>query len=205
MKLVAILFIFMFSFTALSAKELKPINNVSFENWAAATAHITRGMSEEEAAKVLGVSLKDWEDASEKWSGKLAELMSEDINIANEYGNIFNNPNVGKFANSTKDVSIESVLKKVPTLDKHYEIFYHIDAYPKDDIEAMLKREYGLNNIAEWVQVSAHWFEHDKQRNGFYIKGKATEKQIEDTKKWSDHVHQITTHWKKIFAEKYKK
>lgn len=59
-------------------------------------------------------------------------------------------------------------------------MFYHISAYLNDDTEVMLKEQYGLNNMVEWVQVSADWFEYDK-KSGVYIEGNATDQQLQET------------------------
>lgn len=56
-KIPLMIFALLISFAIANAKELKLINGVSFENWAAASAHSTRGMSDKDIAKTLGVKL----------------------------------------------------------------------------------------------------------------------------------------------------
>ncbi len=87
---------------------MEKINGISFEDWAAASAHIAHGTPFEEVLKILGIEESVWEDTNKKWSEKMADLGAKDMSIMVKYGEIFQNPNVGKFANANSTPSIDN-------------------------------------------------------------------------------------------------
>ncbi len=87
---------------------MEKINGISFEDWAAASAHIAHGTPFEEVLKILGIEEPVWEDTNKKWGEKMADLGAKDMSIMVKYGEIFQNPKVGKFANTDSAPSIDN-------------------------------------------------------------------------------------------------
>lgn len=74
---------------------MEKINGISFEDWAAACAHLAQGMPESEVIATLGIETPVWQDTNDQWTNKLGDLMAQDMNVATQYGEIFANPKVG--------------------------------------------------------------------------------------------------------------
>lgn len=133
------------------------INGISFEDWAAGAANIAHGMSEDEVCKVLGVELPVWSDANLKWGEKMADLMATDMSIATKYGEIFQNPKVGKFANSGETTDVSDALSIVPDIDTFMKIQIHTSKAAEVGLDAAsIFLEYGLT-LQQWGQLGMHY------------------------------------------------
>ena len=146
------------------------INGVSFEDWAAACAHLSQGMPTEKVIKILGIEAPIWEETTIKWSERLGELGAENMDIMTEYGHIFANPKVGRFADMNKSniSSVEDVIsEKVPDYETYKKIFFQIAAASNYgiDLSALLEKEYDLN-LAQWSQVSMYWSNYSREKLG---------------------------------------
>ena len=135
------------------------INGITFENWAAACAHIAQGMSENDVINTLGIEMPVWQDTNAQWGNKLGDLMAEDMNVATQYGEIFANPKVGKFAaggdSNTKSGS--EILTLVPDWESYQKIFYHLSVASEYGIDSHgILAEYGLD-IGKWGAVGMEY------------------------------------------------
>ena len=137
---------------------MEAINGVTFEDWGAASGNIAQGMSAEEVCKILGLELPVWQKTNEEWTGKLGDLMAEDMGIATTYAGYFTNPKVGKFAGVSSDVpSLESLLVKVPDFDTFQKIMNHQTAASEHGVDPVtIIEQYDLN-LQHWSQISMHY------------------------------------------------
>ena len=164
------------------------INGITFENWAAASANIANGMSIEEVCQILRTEIPVWEDTNTQWGEKLADLMTSDMNMAMKYGEIFQNPKVGKFANVGETVSMDDVLKEVPDYDTFMKITMHQSKATKVGLDAgTIITEYGLT-LQQWGQVGMHYSSWVKDK---IHEENATPEEMEmfndSDKKWAAH------------------
>jgi len=134
------------------------INGITFENWAAACAHLAQGTPENEVIQVLGLEMPVWQDTNEQWGKKLGDLMAEDMNVATVYGEIFANPKVGKFASNDAVVkSGNDVLEIVPDWDTYQKIFFHMSVASEHGLDgAVILEEYGLD-LGKWGAVGMEY------------------------------------------------
>lgn len=137
---------------------METINGISFEDWAAASAHISQGMALEEALKVLEIEEAVWVDTNGKWGAKLGELMVQDMNFSKKYSDIFTNPKVGKFAHAKSDIlGIDDLMKIVPNLDTYQKIFWHQSLASQHGVDpSSILESYGLD-LGKWGTVSGHY------------------------------------------------
>jgi len=175
-----------------------PIDGVGFKDWAAANAYITRGMSKEKVAEILGVSVPTWETANDKWSKNLKTLMMKDFSIMNTYGAVLKNPKVGKFANIGGNFSIEKLLEKVPTYDKYVEILAYMDPARGKNIKLDLKKDYGLT-AQQWSQVSMHWSDYMKKKIWFNAPRKEMMAHRAEIEKFQNYDRALSAKWRKHF------
>lgn len=133
---------------------MEKINGVSFEDWAAACAHLAQGMPEAEVIKVLGLELPVWQDTSEQWTNKLGDLMAEDMTVATKYGEIFADPKVGKFAKGSKSSSADEVAETVHDWETYQKIFFHQSVAAEHGIDPVsVLEEYNLD-LGKWGAVN---------------------------------------------------
>lgn len=145
---------------------MESINGISFEDWAAACAHLANGTSQEEVLETLGIELPVWQQTNELWMGKLGDLMAEDMNIATTYGEIFANPKVGKFANAKMDNqqqerTLQQLLDFVPDLDSYKKIFWQQSIASDYGIDSVTVIQDNGLNLQEWGQINMYfinWF-----------------------------------------------
>lgn len=174
------------------------INGVSFENWAAAAAHLAQGMNEEQVCDILGIEIPVWQDTNEQWMGKLGDLMAEDMSVATTYGDIFANPKVGKFAGeSDATPSLEQVLQKAPDYDAYRKIFWQQSIAAEHGIDAVtVIEQYGLT-LQNWGQLNMHYI---KWHNEFSEQGKGTPLE----KERYDYLMEVDNKWQSYWREFYK-
>jgi len=175
-----------------------PIDGIGFKDWAAANAYITRGMSKEKVAEILGVSVSSWETANDKWSKNLKTLMMKDFSIMNTYGAILKNPKVGKFANVGGEFSIEKLLEKVPTYEKYTEILAYMDPIHKNKIDGYLQKLYGLN-AQQWSQVSMYWSDYAKKKQWVNASYAEKMKHRKEIKEFEDYDRALSAKWREYF------
>jgi hypothetical protein len=177
------------------------INGIDFENWGAACAHIAQGMSETEVCEILGIELPVWQDTTEKWAAKLGDLMTEDMNIATQYGDIFANPKVGKFAGADSNIpSIDDLLQKVPDYDAYQKIFYEQSIAAQHGIDAVTVLEKNGLNLQTWGQLNMHYM---KWRNE-YMDSSLQETNSEEYNKRYAEMNAIINKWENHWTEHYK-
>lgn len=170
------------------------INGIGFEDWAAAAANIAHGMPEEEVCKILGIEMPVWADTNVQWGEKMADLMASDMEIAMKYGEIFQNPKVGKFANVGDTTNMEEVLQKVPDWDTFVKITEHQSKAAEVGLDAgEIIDGYGLS-LQQWGQVGMHYSNWVKEN---IQDGNASE---EDLKMFNT----ANLKWQAYFEEFYK-
>ena len=137
---------------------MEAINGVTFEDWGAACGNIAAGMSADEVCRILGIELPVWQKTNEEWTNKLGDLMAQDMNLATTYGGYFTNPKVGKFAESSTDVTtLDALLEKVPDYDTFQKIFFHQSIAAEHGVDTIsVLQEYGFG-LQEWSQISGHY------------------------------------------------
>ena len=175
-----------------------PIDGIGFKDWAAANAFMTRGMSKEKVANILGVSVSSWESTNKKWSQNLNKLMRKDFSIMNVYGEVLKHPNVGKFANISEDDSMKALLKKVPTYEKYTEILAYMDPIHKNKIDGYLQKLYGLS-AQEWSQVSMYWSDYLKKKEWFNASHEEKMKHRKEIKEFEDYDRALSAKWREYF------
>jgi predicted transcriptional regulator len=185
-------------FMEASAGMPAPIDGIGFKDWAAANAYVTRGMSKEKVAEILGVSVSAWETTDKKWSQNLKKLMRQDFSIMNTYGAVLKNPKVGKFANVGGEFSIEKLLEKVPTYDKYIEILAYSESRIANKADLNLEKAYSLT-AQQWSQVSMHWSDYMKKKVWFNAPHKEMIAHRAEVKKFQNYDRQLTAKWKKHF------
>lgn len=134
---------------------MEAINGVTFIDWACACAHTAQGMSEEDILKVLGIESPVWQQTNEAWGGKLGDIMANDINMATKYGEVFANPNQGKFANVEQKGADDSTLDAIaPDYDTYTKILMHQSIASKYGIDpATVLQSYGLD-LGSWGKLN---------------------------------------------------
>ncbi|AOM79694.1 DUF6620 family protein [Pedobacter steynii] len=121
---------------------LEPIHGISLEDYSAACAKMGSGLSENEAAKALGVEFPVWQEANLLWQ----ERMKEDATyqIVTLFGQYFGTADQHpKFSNLQTNVSPQSVgnIEKIKT-DK--------DFYQELEVARQVAYDYGLDG-ANWI------------------------------------------------------
>ncbi|PID67819.1 MAG: hypothetical protein CR968_04730 [Flavobacteriia bacterium] len=169
---------------------MEQINGISFEDWAAACANIAHGTPFEQVLTILGIEEPVWEDTNKKWGEKLADLGAKDMNIMVKYGEIFQNPKVGKFANSDLTPGMDDVLKIVPDYDTFVKISEHQSAGAAIGLDpGEIIASYGLS-LGQWGQIGGYWSGwvkeniHDKEDPEAIA-------QLEAHNKWSDYFKEF--------------
>jgi len=190
-------------FIELQAGIPAPIDGVSFKDWAAGNAYISRGMPKEEVSKILGVSLDTWESVNKKWSKSLRGLAQKDFSILKTYSEVYKNPKVGKFSNIEGDYSIAKLLKKVPTYDKYKEICSYMRLATIKGMKLNLEKEYGLT-AQQWSQISMHWSDYMKKKYWFNASSDERVKHNKELKEFREYDMSLRKKWDKYFKIKYK-
>ncbi len=169
---------------------MEQINGISFEDWAAACANIAHGTPFEQVLTILGIEEPVWEDTNRKWGEKLADLGAKDMSIMVKYGEIFQNPKVGKFAGSDLTPSMDDVLKIVPDYDTFVKISEHQSAGAAIGLDpGEIIASYGLS-LGQWGQIGGYWSGwikeniHDKEDPEAIA-------QLEAHNKWSDYFKEF--------------
>lgn len=134
---------------------MEEINGITFRDYACANANIVAGMSVEKVCKILGVEQPVWEATVEGWNNKMAELSHEDMTF---YGEVFNNPKQGKFAEIDEAATPKNSLELVPDILAYAKIMAHTQVASENGIDtiSLLENEYNMN-LLDWTKVGQHY------------------------------------------------
>ncbi len=181
---------------------MEEINGVNFEDWAAAMAHIAQGMSEAEVCDILEIESPIWQDTNEKWMAKLGDLMAEDMNVATQYGDIFANPKVGRFATVTSSptTSMEDLLQIVPDFDSYQKIFWQQSIASDHGIDSVTVLEQNGLDLQMWGQLNMHFMNWNNE----FLNSNLSETNPQEYKQRFDEVNAIQNKWENHWTEFYK-
>lgn len=175
---------------------MEKINGVNFEEYAAACGNMAQGMSEEQIIEILGLEKPIWDDTLNQWNNKLGELMSEDMNIAVKYGEIFANPKVGRFANANSPAAeIDDLLILVPDYESYQKIFSQQTVASKYGIDPISVLESNGLDIGKWGALN------------MYYMNKGLVSVSADDPDYNSKYHYFTSlmqHWENYWEEYYK-
>lgn len=136
---------------------MEKINGISFEDWAAACAHLAQGMPESEVIATLGIETPVWQDTNDQWTNKLGDLMAQDMNVATQYGEIFANPKVGKFAGSSAAQSGKEILEIVPDWETYQKIHIQVSEASNHGIDPVTVLEENGLDLGKWGAVGMEY------------------------------------------------
>ncbi len=130
----------------------KPVHGVTFEEWAAAAARLADSRDKSEVLKTLSINDATFEEVNQTFTQALKE--DKDFTLINLYGQIFSNPNAGRFGTNAEPVKYQ---RKLVTFDDYARLFGHLEAASKagKDPQAVLS-EHGVT-VFEYSQDSAYW------------------------------------------------
>ena len=177
------------------------INGIDFENWAAACAHLAQGTSEDDVCKTLGIEMPVWQDTNEKWAAKLGDMMAQDMNVATQYGDIFANPKIGKFANSESNIpTIDELLQQVPDTDAYKKIFWQQSIAAQHGIDPVSVLEDNGLNLQTWGQLNMHYIKH----NNAYMNSELSDTNPDEYNRRYQETMAIDNKWQNHWNEHYK-
>lgn len=133
---------------------MKLINGISFQNWVAACAHFNEGLTEKEVVTILEIELPVWHDTHEKWQRFYDNQVQHNWSMYHQFTAIYQNPKVGKFANTN---AVNKGKKIDFNVSLYHKILWHqcIAAEVGIDTESVLKT-YNLN-LREWVALTTQF------------------------------------------------
>ncbi|MDH6308656.1 triacylglycerol lipase [Dysgonomonas sp. PFB1-18] len=137
---------------------METINGVNFEDYAAACANLAQGMSEERVMEILELEKPVWDDTMNRWNERLGQLMTEDMDVATKYGEIFANPKVGRFKDVVSNtVGIQELLPIVPDYETYQKIFWQQSTAAQYGVDPVSVLEsYGID-IGKWGVLNMHY------------------------------------------------
>lgn len=139
---------------------MEKINGVSFEEYAAACGNLAQGMPETTILEILELEKPVWDETNEKWGTRLGELMTEDMNYATKYGELFANPKAGRFAGKATAASGEELLHLAPDYETYQQIFWHQSVAAGHGVDPISVLEaYGIN-IGQWGALNMHYMNY---------------------------------------------
>lgn len=147
---------------------MKTIKGVSFDEYAAISANIAQGMSVEEILRILELDQSTFDEMMKEWEAEFANLMAEDINLAARFGEIFSNPQVGRFSGKSKQISLADLQAKVPDSATYLDIFFEHEAASKAGVpseEVLNKYEINLAEFVELNKLYPFYIEGDDEGN----------------------------------------
>lgn len=175
---------------------MEKINGISFEDWAAACAHLAQGMPEDKVIAILGIETPVWQDTNEQWGNKLGDLMVADISVATKYGNIFANPKIGKFGEGNTAVKgSDELLKLVPNWEAFQKIHTQISEAAQHGIDTFTVLEENGLDIGKWGSVSMKYMNQGLN---------SITDNDPDTKEKFDYYSGIIRKWQNHWKEHYK-
>ncbi|UYQ95465.1 hypothetical protein MKQ68_10175 [Chitinophaga horti] len=136
---------------------MEKINGVSFEEYAAASGNLAQGMPEEKLLQILGLEKPVWDETMNAWGVRLGELMTEDMNYATKFGELFANPSAGRFAGQSTAQTADDILALVPDFDTYQKIFWHQSIAAGYGVDpAGVIEGYGLD-LGKWGTIGMHY------------------------------------------------
>lgn len=130
---------------------METINGVTFEEYAAACGNLAQGMPEAQVIEILGLEKPVWDETLDRWNDRLGELMTEDMDYATRYGELFANPKAGRFAQvETTAMDAGELLQLVPDYETYQKIFWHQSVAASHGIDPVTVLEgYGID-LGKW-------------------------------------------------------
>lgn len=130
--------------------EMEPIHGITMEDWAAANAKMVQGVSMDELLEVLAVEQPQWDEANAEWNAR----MTRDFTISKKYADIFNNPDVGKFAGVGPKKATEG---EPLTFEDYMRIQVHMEKGIEQGVDAQaILKEHGTT-LSEWTTIQSYW------------------------------------------------
>ena len=168
---------------------METINGVSFEEYAAACGNLAQGMPEATLLQILQLEKPVWDETVDQWNVRLGELMTEDMNYATKYGELFANPKVGRFAGETTASNAGDLLHLAPDYDAYQKIFWHQSVAASHGVDPVTVLEsYGID-LGKWGALNMHYMNYQNNlldhTQPDYAEKFQYFQQIQD--KWSNH------------------
>jgi hypothetical protein len=174
---------------------MEKINGVSFEEYAAACGNLAQGMPEEDLLRILGLEKPVWDETLDKWNVRLGELMTEDMNYATKYGELFANPKAGRFAGESAAASTDELLHLAPDFETYQKIFWHQAVAAEHGVDPVtVLNSYGID-IGKWGALNMHYMGHQNSLLD-HTKPDYAEK--------FRHFQQLQDKWRTHFEDHYK-
>jgi triacylglycerol lipase len=138
---------------------METINGVSFEEYAAACGNLAQGMPEEKVIEILQLEKPVWDETLDQWNNRLGELMTEDMNYATVYGELFAKPVAGRFAGEAV-ATIDDILPLAPDYDTYQKIFWHQSVAASHGVDPVTVLEsYGID-LGKWGTLNMHYINY---------------------------------------------
>lgn len=131
----------------------RPVNGITFEEWAAGNARLANDQSLEGVLKVLRVDEAQWKQADAAFVQELKRRDPGSVTFM-RYGEVFANPAVGRFASVGEQPKVDG---RLATYDDYARLQADMSAGVEagKDPQAILKA-YGLN-VYQYSQESGKW------------------------------------------------
>ena len=150
---IAIVAILLAAAAPLPGTEPAPVEGITFDEWASASARLAAGRPREEIEHTLGVTAPQYEAANTAF-GEALKSGPPGGPLIDRFGVVFNNPNAGRFAaagNAPKPKEIDSYEQYV---DIQVEMTAAQEA-GKDPV-AVLKEKFGMTPF-DYAQQGGRW------------------------------------------------
>lgn len=129
------------------------INGVSFEEYVASSAHLARGKTEEDVAEVLLLGVDEFLSTIQKWNDAFGELAHLNPSILTEFGEIFANPYVGRFSNTSSVCPKEQLLKKIPNAEAYADLFFQVTTAELVGVSIHEVLKANQLSLADWATL----------------------------------------------------
>lgn len=174
---------------------MEKINGVSFEEYAAACGNMAQGMPEADILRILGLEKPVWDETIDKWNVRFGELMTEDMNYATKYGELFANPKSGRFAGESSASTADQLLHLAPDYEAYQKIFWHQSIAASHGVDPVTVLDsYGID-IGKWGTLNMHYMN--------YQNGLLDHTQPDYAEKFR-YFQQLQDKWRTHFEEYYK-
>lgn len=129
------------------------INGVSFEEYVAASAHLARGKTEEDIAKVLTLDLDEFLNTIQEWNNAFGELALSNPNIMDEFGETFANPYVGRFSIESSTCPKERLLEIIPNPEAYANLFFQVTTAELVGVSIHEVLEVNQLSLGDWATL----------------------------------------------------
>ncbi|MGI9527334.1 MAG: DUF6620 family protein, partial [Weeksellaceae bacterium] len=139
---------------------LQPIHGISIEDYAAASAKMANGMTEDEVAKALGVERPQWDEANQLWQQRMQQ--DTDMTVIGLFGQYFamadNHPKFQDVESSSFETNEENLARIKEDPEFHFELTAAMQAAYNYGIDGAqwLTDNYGLS-LGEFQSVAMQW------------------------------------------------